>query len=150
MFDYDTWLSTPPDPPVSIWELDEDEDSAYDEWIDKEMLNANDRMNWAQKAKITAYLRHAAFLKVSEGKYTTHTKKRPCGLLVTIYAPTKRRMDPPNFYPTVKALIDGMTDAGIWTDDNHEVIKFMTFEYGGLSGLKDKYRIEIEVKEVHE
>ncbi|RRN50482.1 hypothetical protein EI220_06625 [Streptococcus suis] len=116
----------------------------------KEMLNANDRMNWAQKAKITAYLRHIAFLKVSEGKYTTHTKKHPCGLLVTIYAPTKRRMDPPNFYPTVKALIDGMTDAGIWTDDNHEVIKFMTFEYGGLSGLKDKYRIEIEVKEVHE
>lgn len=41
----------------------------------KEMLNANDRMNWARKAKITAYLRRIAFLKVSEGKYTTHTKK---------------------------------------------------------------------------
>lgn len=41
----------------------------------KEMLNANDRMNWAQKAKITACLRHIALLKVSEGKYTTHTKK---------------------------------------------------------------------------
>lgn len=116
----------------------------------KEMLNANDRMSWARKAKITAYLRQIGRLNVFKGKYTTYTKKRPCGLLVTIYAPTKRRMDPPNFYPTVKALIDGMTDAGIWTDDNHEVIKFMTFEYGGLSGLKDKYRIEIEVKEVHE
>ncbi|MGQ7329569.1 hypothetical protein ACTGUS_11095 [Streptococcus suis] len=116
----------------------------------KEMLNANDRPHWTQKAKITAYLRRIAFLKLSEGKYTTYTKKRPCGLVVTIYAPTERRMDPPNFYPTVKALVDGMTDAGIWTDDNHEVIKFMTFEYGGLSGLKDKYRIEIEVKEVHE
>ena len=32
MFDYDPWLSTPPDPPVSIWELDEDEDRAYDEY----------------------------------------------------------------------------------------------------------------------
>ena len=71
-------------------------------------------------------------------------------LVVTIYAPTKRRMDPPNFYPTVKALVDGMTDAGIWTDDNHEVIKYMVFKYGGLSGLKDKYRIEIEVKEIPE
>ena len=116
----------------------------------KEMLNANDRPHWTQKAKITAYLRCMAFLKVSEGKYTTYTKKRPCGLVVTIYAPAKRRMDPPNFYPTVKALVDGMTDAGIWTDDNHEVIKYMVFKYGGLSGLKDKYRIEIEVKEVHE
>lgn len=116
----------------------------------KEMMNANDRMNWAQKAKITTYLRQIGRLNVLKGKYTPHTKKRPCGLMVAIYAPTKRRMDPPNFYPTVKALVDGMTDAGIWTDDSHEVIKFMTFKYGGLSGLKDKYRIEIEVKEIHE
>ncbi len=116
----------------------------------KEMLNANDRPHWTQKAKITAYLRQIGRLKVPDGKYTTYTKKCPCGLVVTIYAPTKRRMDPPNFYPTVKALVDGMTDAGIWTDDNHEVIKYMVFKYGGLSGLKDKYRIEIEVKEVHE
>ncbi|HEM5582631.1 hypothetical protein HO861_08430 [Streptococcus suis] len=114
----------------------------------KEMLNANDRMNWARKAKITAYLRQIGRLNVPKGKCTAYTKKRPCGLVVTIFAPTKRRMDPPNFYPTVKALIDGMTDAGIWTDDSHEVIKFMTFEYGGLSGLKDKYRIEIEVEEI--
>ena len=113
----------------------------------KEMLNANDRPHWTQKAKITAYLRCMAFLKVSDGEYTTYTKKRPCGLVVTIFAPTKRRMDPPNFYPTVKALVDGMTDAGIWTDDNHEVIKYMVFKYGGLSGIKDKYKIEIEVME---
>ena len=34
MFDYDTWLSTPPEPPVSIWELDEYLDRAYDEQKD--------------------------------------------------------------------------------------------------------------------
>lgn len=114
----------------------------------KEMLNANDRPHWAQKAKITAFLRQIGRLKASEGKYTTYTKKCPCGLLVTIYAPTKRRMDPPNFYPTVKALVDGMTDAGLWTDDNHEVIKFMTFRFGGLSGVDGKYKIEIEVERI--
>ena len=113
----------------------------------KEMLNANDRPHWTQKAKITAYLRQIGRLKESEGKNTTYTKKRPCGLVVTIYAPTRRRMDPPNFYPTVKALIDGMTDAGLWIDDNHEIIKYMTFEFGGLSQIKDKYKIEIEVEE---
>ena len=46
----------------------------------KEMLNANDRPHWAQKAKITAYLRCMAFLKVSEGKYTTYTKNDLVGL----------------------------------------------------------------------
>ncbi|MDY7601271.1 hypothetical protein UN717_10260 [Streptococcus suis] len=34
MFDYDTWLSTPPEPPVDVWETGEDEDRAYDEWKD--------------------------------------------------------------------------------------------------------------------
>jgi len=24
----------------------------------------------------------------------------------------------------------------------------MTFEFGGLSGIKDKYRVEIEIKEI--
>lgn len=114
----------------------------------KQMLNANDRPHWTQKAKITAYLRHIAAEKGREGKSIPYTKKRPCGLVVTIYAPSKRRMDPPNFYPTVKALVDGLTDAGIWTDDNHEVIRYMTFEYGGLSGVSKKYRIEIEIKEM--
>lgn len=66
---------------------------------------------------------------------------------MTIYAPTKRRLDPPNFYPTVKALVDGLTDAGIWTDDNSEVIKFMTFKRGELSGIAGKYKIELEIKE---
>ena len=33
MFDYDTWLSTQPEP-LNIWATDEDEDRAYDEWKD--------------------------------------------------------------------------------------------------------------------
>ncbi|HFI0065501.1 TPA: hypothetical protein ACGORS_001719 [Streptococcus suis] len=38
MFDYDTWLSTPPAPPVDVWEAGEDEDSAYDEWKDNLLM----------------------------------------------------------------------------------------------------------------
>ena len=34
MFDYDTWLSTPPEPPINAWDIDETEDRAYDEWKD--------------------------------------------------------------------------------------------------------------------
>ncbi|MCU0082223.1 hypothetical protein [Streptococcus danieliae] len=114
----------------------------------KEMLNSNDRPHWTQKAKITARLRHLGAIEGRKGKTTTYTKQRPCGLVVTVFSPTKRRMDPPNFYPTVKALVDGLTDAGVWTDDNHEVIKYMTFQYGGLSGIKGKYRLEMEIEEI--
>ena len=37
MFDYDTWLSTPPELLINVWEIDEDENGAYDaydEWKD--------------------------------------------------------------------------------------------------------------------
>ncbi|VIT66073.1 phage Holliday junction resolvase [Streptococcus pneumoniae] len=37
-----------------------------------------------------------------------------------------------------------MTDAGIWTDDNHKVIKKLSFVYGGLSEEKGHYRLEFE------
>lgn len=114
----------------------------------KEMLNANDRLYFRNKAKLTKFLRHLGATEGRKSKTTTYTKNRPCGLTVTIFSPTKRRMDPPNFYPTVKALVDGLTDAGVWTDDNHEVIKYMTFQYGGLSGVQGKYRIEIEVEKI--
>lgn len=59
-----------------------------------------------------------------------YSSDKPCKVLVTVYAPTRRRLDPPNLYPTVKALIDGLTDANLWPDDNHEVIKMMSFQYG--------------------
>lgn len=44
--------------------------------------------------------------------------------------------------------IDGFTDAGVWDDDNHEIIKSLTFRYGGLSNIKGKYRISIEILEM--
>lgn len=116
----------------------------------KEMLNANDRPHWTQKAKITARLRRLGEIRGRKGKTTTFNKNRPCGLIITVFSPTKRRMDPPNLYPTIKALVDGLTDAGVWTDDNHEVIKYMTFQYGGLSGISGKYRLEMEAREASE
>ena len=66
---------------------------------------------------------------------------------VFVYPPSKRRLDPPNLYPTTKPLIDGLTDAGMWVDDDHEHMSSMTFYYGGLSSCPDLFIIEILVKE---
>lgn len=66
---------------------------------------------------------------------------------VTVCAPTRRRMDPPNFYPTVKALIDGLTDAGWWEDDNFSQLLEMSFRYGGLSGKSDTFTLIVDIEE---
>lgn len=112
-----------------------------------EMLSANDRMNPHVKAAITAHLRQlSAYQANHQGIYSerVYDEDWPAVVVVKVCPPTRRRMDPPNWYPTVKALIDGLTDAGIWTDDNSRVIPVMMFQAGCLSGSK-KYRIDLTI-----
>ena len=48
-------------------------------------------------------------------------------LIAAIGYPTASRADPTNAAPTVKALIDGCTSAGLWKDDNSDVLPLIAF-----------------------
>lgn len=115
----------------------------------KLILNSNDRLHFQQKAKIVRFLRLESHLKVMahfQGKgFIGFDNQKPCTVTVTVFSPTKRRIDPDNFQPTVKALMDGITDSGLWTDDSHEIVKWVKYQFGGTSGNK-AYRIELEIK----
>ena len=79
-------------------------------------ITANDRMHWARKAKITARIRAA-----SAGLALAAGLPRRLGhvhVTVHVHGRTNGRMDPANAYPTVKAAIDGLTDYGVWPDDD--------------------------------
>lgn len=52
-----------------------------------------------------------------------------CTISVGCSPPTKRIVDPPNFYPTIKPLVDGLTDALWWEDDNFNYITSTEFHY---------------------
>lgn len=67
---------------------------------------------------------------------------------ITVMTPTKRRTDPPNFYPTVKHLIDGLTDASWWEDDSFGEMDSMTFRYGGVSPVPKHYIFVLDIKEL--
>ena len=117
----------------------------------KQMISANDRLHFQQKAKITRFLRELAKY---EGNNTLRdwyglpfSKDKPCKVRVVIFSPTMRKYDPPNWSPTTKALLDGLTDAEFWTDDNFNIIRRVSFEHGGLSGSKN-YKIELNIHEV--
>lgn len=115
-----------------------------------EMISSNDRLCPHVKAELTAHLRklsaEIAFKTYKQTERTIFSENRPCYIGVIIYPPTKRRMDAPNWYPTIKALIDGLTDANIFEDDNNKVITSMTFVPGPKTDNK-KYRIEIVIRE---
>ena len=115
------------------------------------VINSNDRQHQTDKAKVTKRIRNFAYwhtLAAKDKKMAAFNSSIPCEVIVTVYSPTKSRLDPPNLYPTVKAIIDGMTDAGIWVDDNHKVIKKLSFVYGGLSNEKGHYRLVFDIEEV--
>jgi Holliday junction resolvase RusA-like endonuclease len=67
---------------------------------------------------------------------------------VTAAPPTRRRMDPPNLWPTAKAILDGLTDASWWSDDDFKHVVETSFRYGGLSGVKDTFKITVKIEEV--
>lgn len=113
-----------------------------------QIISSNDRHHRFIENEIKKYLRNLGKEICEKNKpKETFSPEKPCNITITISAPTSRRMDPPNLYPTVKALIDGMTDAGLWIDDNYTVIQALTFKYGGKSGHKN-YVLRFEIEEI--
>lgn len=55
---------------------------------------------------------------------------------VKVYSPTNRRLDPANLYPTIKHIIDGLTIAGLWVDDDWKHLEEISFKYGGVNPNK--------------
>ena len=79
-------------------------------------LSANQRLHWAPKSKRTAWLRKLGYLTARDEKLedvgTAH-------VAAFIGYPRNGKADPANAAPTIKALIDGLVDAGVWPDDDH-------------------------------
>lgn len=79
-------------------------------------LSANQRLHWAPKAKRTRALRAKGFVAArTNGLRDIGTAH----IAAFIGYPRNAKADPSNAAPTVKALIDGMVDAGVWPDDDH-------------------------------
>ena len=87
---------------------------------DNEWMSSNDRYpHWAVKARKTAAVRERA--KIQALNALRRGTLKPAFGRVRVTAGIQYRSghaDPANAYPTIKALIDGMTDAGVWEDDS--------------------------------
>lgn len=68
-----------------------------------------------------------------------------CFVVIKVHNITNRDFDAPNFYPTVKAIIDAGTDTGVlWEDDNNRIIKSMIF-LPGKNIDRDNYVFDINI-----
>ncbi|MBE1597151.1 hypothetical protein [Streptomyces stelliscabiei] len=91
------------------------------------LLNSNQRLHHRPKGERTAELRAAAMEAVSDNPTLmaalAAAKPGPlfqrAHILGILHPATNGRCDPANWYPSFKAAVDGIVDAGLLDDDDH-------------------------------
>ena len=85
-----------------------------------EWLNANDRLHWAVKARLTREWRNAAAWAARDAGLPTIT--RHVHITASIHKLHGRQYDASNWAPTGKAAIDGLRDAGVLIEDSNKYV----------------------------
>lgn len=108
-------------------------------------LSSNQRIHWAVKAKCSRLLRQAARYKTVElrDRYAV-----PVRITAHIGYATNGRADPANAHPTVKALVDGLVDAGVFIDDSHEHVIGPDYRRDDTKAPKGFHTVRFEIEEV--
>ena len=91
------------------------------------LLNANQRVYHRVRAELTQAIRGAAMAQCSEepGMRAALVSAgdtpvmQHAYILGVLHPGSRRRLDPANFYPSFKAAVDGLVDAGVLEDDDH-------------------------------
>lgn len=97
----------------------------------------NQRKHWAWVSKTKRAWREAAYFTACSWESNPTHRRQPGLSLVSFVFPvtTNRRRDPHNYYPTIKPIIDGLTDAGLWPDDTAEYVATREPEFTSTQDL---------------
>lgn len=90
------------------------------------LLSANGREHWRPKAAATRTIRDTAHLAAKGNLALRRAMLAARGgpvmerahVLAVLHPTDRRRRDPANVYPAVKAALDGIVDAGVLADDD--------------------------------
>ena len=81
-------------------------------------LNSNQRFHRMEHARRVASWRNAADFAATSAQHDSFLE--PVHITVTIHKTRAGRWDVGNLYPTAKAIVDGLVDAGVIPDDSNE------------------------------
>lgn len=109
-----------------------------DEWI-----SANERTHWAVKAAKTRAWRAAAAVHARAARIPRLDRAH---VLAEVCMTDHRRRDALNWAPTVKAAVDGLTDAGCWVDDDAAHVVGPDLRIG--PAVKGRARLRLTITEL--
>lgn len=112
----------------------------------REWITANGRIHWRERARRTRGIRaKTRFLAEQQLRDGTLTRLQRAQAVAVIEMPTSRRSDPGNAAPTVKAIIDGLVDAGVLPDDDRDHLIGPDYRPGPKTGTAGHYRIHLHL-----
>jgi crossover junction endodeoxyribonuclease RusA len=106
------------------------------------LLNANGRVHWRTRARITKTLREAACVVAKQQRIPRLGRVE---MTLVLHPHDKRLRDAHNWYPSFKAAIDGIVDAGVLADDNS---RFLTSTRTELGPVVRHTQIAIHITEI--
>ena len=109
------------------------------------LITANDKLHWAARARLTKQLRQWGYLLGREGEGVARLGLTHARVEVEFAYPDRRRRDRSNLAPTVKALMDGLIDAGLLPDDAD---RFLDGPYTVIAGHLAGKHLNIPMYEV--
>lgn len=90
-------------------------------------ISTNDRQHWRVRAGFTSTWRERTAWRAKQLHIRAMQRAEIEALLIF---PVRRRRDPHNFMPTIKAAIDGLVDAGVLPDDDSTHLTVGKVEHG--------------------
>lgn len=111
------------------------------------LISLNDRGHWSKRASRTAVWRQAAHVFGSNAKRNLRLAVPFSDVVVTCTFYGARQKDPSNLTPTSKAVVDGLTDAGWWADDDDSQVSQhepVVIRSGFLAALGHMCHVEVE------
>lgn len=105
-------------------------------------INSNHRTHRMVEARRVSAWRAAAKAAVEESPVTFG---EPVHITATIHKTRAGRWDAGNLYPTAKALVDGIVDAGVIRDDSNEYVIGPDMRAGEK---RDTASVVIEIKAI--
>jgi crossover junction endodeoxyribonuclease RusA len=85
-------------------------------------INRERTMHWAARARQLEPWKVTTFWLAKQANLPAAVAGAAANVTVALPVRGDRRRDPANFYPTVKAIIDGLVLAGVWPDDTPEYV----------------------------
>lgn len=113
------------------------------------IVSANHRAHWAPKAQKTRAVRMIAWTAARMVGGVQAPVMDAARITVTVHPPDRRRRRDlaQNLAPTIKALIDGIVDAGILPDDSDEHVRYVGTQPGEVVE-RGMWVFDIELEQV--